>query len=194
MSLARAEHSSRVSRAFLLADALHGGQTRKGSEIPYITHLMAVAAIVGEYGGDEDHIVAALLHDTVEDQGGRAVLDEIRSQFGETVAGLVEACTDAFERPKPPWKERKLAFLARIPAAPIGARLVIAADKIHNLRSMSADYQQVGERLWERFTASREDTLWYYAAVHEALSRDWQHPILSIYTEDLRGLLRSTTD
>ena len=188
MSFARASELPRVTQAFALAEKLHAGQTRKGSAIPYITHLMAVAAIVGENGGNEDQIVAALLHDTVEDQGGRAMLEEIRNQFGKTVASLVEACTDAFERPKPPWKQRKLDFLARIPAAPIDARLIIAADKIHNLRSMSADHRKVGEQLWERFTASRDETLWYYAAVLDALLTEWAHPILHEFRRTLNEL------
>jgi (p)ppGpp synthase/HD superfamily hydrolase len=175
-------YSDRLDAAFALTRKLHHGQTRKGSDIPYLSHLLAVAAIVGEHGGDEDQLIAALLHDAVEDQGGRPLLDQIRAQFGPRVAGLVEACTDAFDHPKPPWKERKLAYLARIPAAPLDARLVIAADKIHNLRSMIADYQSVGNDLWSRFTASREETLWYYNSVVRELALNWQHPAL----EELR--------
>jgi len=171
-------YSDRLDAAFALARRLHDGQTRKGSTIPYVSHLLAVAALVSEFGGDEDQVIAALLHDAVEDQGGRPLLEGIRSQFGDRVAELVEACTDAFERPKPPWRERKLAYLSRIPAAPLDVRIIIAADKIHNLRTMIADYEQVGERLWDRFTASKEETLWYYAAVRDALRPGWEHPAL----------------
>jgi len=174
----RVAYSDRLDAAFALARRLHDGQTRKGSTIPYVSHLLAVAALVSEFGGDEDQVIAALLHDAVEDQGGRPLLEGIRSQFGDRVAELVEACTDAFERPKPPWRERKLAYLSRIPAAPLDVRIIIAADKIHNLRTMIADYEQVGERLWDRFTASKEETLWYYAAVRDALRPGWEHPAL----------------
>lgn len=171
-------YSERLDEAFALARRLHDGQTRKGSTTPYLSHVLAVAGIVSEYGGDEDQVIAALLHDTVEDQGGRPLLARLQAQFGERVAALVEACTDAFDHPKPPWKDRKLAYLARIPQAPHDARLIIAADKIHNLRSMIADYEQVGDRLWDRFTASREETMWYYGAVRDALRPDWNHPAL----------------
>lgn len=174
----RVAYSDRLDRAFAFARQLHQDQTRKGSSVPYVSHLLAVAALVSEFGGDEDQVIAALLHDAVEDQGGPPLLDEIRAQFGGRIAQLVEACTDAFEQPKPPWKERKLAYLARIPDAPIDVRIIIAADKIHNLRSMIADYDQLGEKLWERFTASKEETLWYYAAVRDALRPGWEHPAL----------------
>jgi (p)ppGpp synthase/HD superfamily hydrolase len=183
-----AGRGARLADAFALAVELHADQVRKGSTIPYITHLMAVAVIVGEHGGNEDQLIAALLHDAVEDQGGRPMLQKIRDRFGAHVADLVEACTDAFERPKPPWKQRKLDFLARIPAAPPDARVIIAADKIHNVRSMSSDYKTVGERLWDRFTASPEDTLWYYSAVLEALAKDWSHPILDVYRQELDAM------
>ena len=156
--------------------------------MPYFTHLMAVAAIAGEFGGSEDQIVAALLHDAPEDQGGRAMLDTIRARFGATVADLVEACTDTFETPKPPWKRRKLDYIAGIPKKPLAARLIIAADKIHNLRSMYTDYQTVGNRLWDRFTASREETLWYYKSVHEAIANGWSNPILIEYARSFVAL------
>ncbi len=181
-------YSERLDAAFALARRLHHSQTRKGSSVPYVSHLLAVAALVSEFGGDEEQVIAALLHDAVEDQGGKPLLEEIRTQFGDRVAGLVEVCTDAFEQPKPPWKERKLAYLTRIPGAPLDARIVIAADKIHNLRSMITDYEQVGEKLWDRFTTSREETLWYYAAVRDALRPGWEHPALVELQKTLAAL------
>lgn len=187
----RVAYSDRLDRAFALARQLHQDQTRKGSAVPYLSHLLAVAALVSEFGGDEDQVIAALLHDAVEDQGGPPLLNKIRTQFSNRVAHLVEACTDAFEQPKPPWKERKLAYLARIPTAPLDARIIIAADKIHNLRSMIADYDQVGEKLWDRFTASKEETLWYYAAVRDALRPGWEHPAL-IELQRTLSALRNT--
>jgi (p)ppGpp synthase/HD superfamily hydrolase len=181
----RVAYSERLDGAFALARQLHSGQTRKGSSTPYLSHLLAVAAIVSEHGGDEDQVIAALLHDAVEDQGGRPLLADIQGRFGDRVAALVEACTDAFDRPKPPWKERKLAYLVRMPEAPRDARLIIAADKLHNLRSMIADYDHAGERLWDRFTATREETLWYYRAVLDALALDWHHAVLNEYRRAL---------
>lgn len=181
-------YSERLDEAFALARRLHQGQTRKGSSTPYLSHLLAVSGIVSEYGGDEDQVIAALLHDAVEDQGGWPLLAEIQAQFGDRVATLVEACTDAFDRPKPPWKERKLGYLARIPLSPPDARVIIAADKIHNLRSMIADYERVGERLWDRFTASRDETMWYYGAVRDALRPDWNHPALVEFQRTLSAL------
>lgn len=181
-------YSARLDDAFTLARTLHDTQTRKGSSVPYLSHLLAVAGMVSEHGGDEDQVIAALLHDSVEDQGGRPLLEELRDWYGDHVAALVEACTDAFDRPKPPWKERKLGYLARIPQAPREARLIIAADKIHNLRSLIADYEIVGEKLWDRFTASRDETLWYYRSVLDALADDWKHPILNEYRRNFDAL------
>lgn len=171
-------YSERVVQAFDLARRLHHDQTRKGTDIPYLTHLMAVAALVGAHGGSEDAVIAALLHDAVEDQGGAPVLDDIRSTFGSHIADLVAFCTDAYGEPKPPWRERKEAFVAKVRQAPPDAKLVIAADKLHNLRSTLADHRRLGEALWDRFTASREESLWYYEAVLEALGIDWHDPIL----------------
>ncbi len=185
-------YSARLDDAFTLARQLHDTQTRKGSSVPYLSHLLAVAGIVSEHGGDEDQVIAALLHDSVEDQGGSALLEKLRGQFGDRVATLIEACTDAFDKPKPPWKERKLGYLSRIPQAPREARLIIAADKIHNLRSMIADYEIVGEKLWDRFTASREETLWYYRSVYDAIRRDWDHAIASSYERELAKLVSLT--
>lgn len=170
-------YSKRFDEAFLLAHDLHREQVRKGGNIPYITHLMAVAAIVAEFGGDEDQAIAALLHDAVEDQGGRPTLERIRAQFGDRVAGYVEGCTDAFTKPKPPWSERKEAFIEAARNAPPGLKLIIAADKLHNVRAMIADYRRVGEGLWDRFTADREQTLWYHEAVSRALAENWEHPL-----------------
>jgi GTP pyrophosphokinase len=171
--------SSRLEVAFAYAHELHREQTRKGGAIPYITHLLSVAGIVAEYGGDEDQIIAAFLHDAVEDQGGRATLETIRARFGETVAAYVDGCTDAYEQPKPPWRERKEAFLASVAATDPKLRLIIAADKLHNLRSMAADYAMVGDALWERFNAPREDIVWYHEALGEALGSGWDHPIVA---------------
>ena len=144
---------------------VHRDQRRKGTQVPYITHLLAVAAIVGENGGTEDEVVAALLHDAPEDQGGRERLEDIRERFGDEVAGIVADCTDTYEDPKPPWRERKEEYVAHIYHAPESVRLVSAADKLHNARAILADLRVVGDELWQRFTGGKEGTLWNYRAL-----------------------------
>ncbi len=157
----------RFEEALVYAAHLHRRQTRKGSRTPYIAHLLAVASLVLESGGDEDEAIAALLHDAAEDQGGRATLEEIRLRFGERVAAIVEECSDTFETPKPPWEERKRAYLKHLRTASPAARRVSLADKLHNARSLLRDYHREGERIWARFTGGRRGTLWYYRSVAE---------------------------
>lgn len=152
-------------RALDFAFKMHAGQARKASTIPYITHLMGVASLVLEAGGDEDLAMAALLHDVVEDCGGAPVLQKVRKQFGVRVANVVEGCTDADSYPKPPWRERKEKYLERLKHADADTRLVSAADKLNNVRSILSDYREVGEFVWERFNGGREGTLWYYQAL-----------------------------
>ena len=153
---------SRFLRAFLFAAEKHKGQTRKASTIPYIAHLMGVASLVLEAGGDEDLVIAALLHDVVEDCGGAPMLKEVRRRFGQRVAKVVEGCTDADTYPKPPWRERKEKYLGHLKTADAETRLVSAADKLNNVRSILSDYRAVGESVWSRFNGGREGTLWYY--------------------------------
>lgn len=178
----------RVVEAFEWAFDLHRTQLRKGSQTPYFTHLLAVAAIVGEFGGDEDQLIAAFLHDAVEDQGGRRILSEIEKRFGATIAAYVSACTDAFEQPKPPWRARKEAFLESLRGAPEGAMLIVAADKLHNMRAVTHDLRRAGSGVWQRFTGGREGSLWYYREVIRALESVWQHAILEDLREALAGL------
>jgi (p)ppGpp synthase/HD superfamily hydrolase len=152
----------RFTDALSYAVQLHAGQMRKGTHIPYIAHLLAVAGIVIEQGAGEDEAIAALLHDAIEDQGGRATAAEIRRRYGETVEQIVWGCTDAEVVPKPPWRARKEAYLAHLPQATASVRLVSAADKLHNVRSIIADYRALGEGVWARFNGGRDGTLWYY--------------------------------
>lgn len=172
------EYSPRIVDAFAFTYELHRKQVRKGSRVPYITHLMGVAAIVGRYAGDEDQFIAALLHDAVEDQGGLETLDRIRERFGDTVAGYVAGCSDSDDSPKPAWRERKERFIAFVKSAPPEQRLVIAADKLHNARAIVSDLHEKGNALWDLFKAGREGTLWYYAEVVRALGEGWTHPLL----------------
>jgi len=131
-------YGRKFEEALEYAARVHRDQTRKGTRIPYVTHLLAVAAIVGENGGTENEVVAALLHDAPEDQGGEARLEDIRERFGDEVVGIAAGNTDTFEDPKPPWRERKEAYVARIAREPDPVRLVSAADKLHNARSVLA--------------------------------------------------------
>jgi len=161
----------RFLRAFEFAAEKHAGQTRKASGIPYIAHLMGVASLVLEFGGDEDLSIAALLHDVVEDCGGAPMLKEVRRRFGSRVAKIVDGCTDSDTDPKPPWLERKESYIRHLQSADAETRLVSAADKLNNVRSILSDYREVGELIWARFSGGREGTLWYYRALLEEFLR-----------------------
>lgn len=162
--------TDRFDRALLYATHVHGGQVRKGTAIPYVAHLLAVAATVLEYGGDEDLAIAALLHDCVEDQGGKARLSDIRNRFGERVARIVEACSDSLAdtgkgEQKPDWKERKEAYLRHLREdADEDILQVSRADKVHNARAILRDLRkpEIGATIWGRFSMPKDQTLWYY--------------------------------
>jgi GTP pyrophosphokinase len=172
--------------AFLFAAEKHKGQTRKASTIPYIAHLMGVASLVLEAGGDEDLAIAALLHDVVEDCGGAPMLKEVRRRFGQRVAKVVDGCTDADTYPKPPWRERKEQYLRHLKTADADTRLVSAADKLNNVRSILSDYRAVGESVWSRFKGGREGTLWYYRTLLDIFLRHKRNRI----TRDLELAVR----
>ena len=157
--------TQRFKSALALALDLHRLQLRKGTNIPYASHLLAVTALVLEHGGTEDQAIAAALHDAVEDQGGQATLDRIWSEFGPHVARLVEALTDADTTPKPPWRERKEIYVARIASMPEDAVLVALACKVHNARTILADVRAHGSATWDRFKGGRDGTRWYYRAL-----------------------------
>jgi (p)ppGpp synthase/HD superfamily hydrolase len=156
------------------ANRIHANQTRKGTDVPYMTHLLGVAALVLENGAEsEDEVIGALLHDAAEDQGGRPRLDDIREQFGEQVGHIVDACTDSYENPKPPWLERKQAYVAHVRErverrGDEPALRVSLADKLHNTRAILADVRESGDDVFERFNGKKDGTLWYYAALLEA--------------------------
>lgn len=167
--------TGRFDDAFLYAHERHGNQRRKGAGAPFIAHVMAVAALVLEHGGDEDQAIAALLHDTVEDhpRDGRTSA-EILERFGERVHRIVIAMTDSDpeapdEAAKGPWHERKQAYLEHLTEAPAEVLLVAAADKLHNARAVYEDYRDDGDAIWGRFTVGRDDQLWYYRSLVMAL-------------------------
>ncbi|MGA7473174.1 MAG: HD domain-containing protein [Candidatus Sulfotelmatobacter sp.] len=161
----------RFLRAFLFAAEKHAGQVRKASTTPYIAHLMGVSSLALEFGGDEDMAIAALLHDVVEDCGGAPMLKEVKRRFGSRVAKIVDGCTDSDRDPKPPWRERKETYIRHLKGADADTKLVSAADKLHNVRSILSDYREVGESIWARFNGGREGTLWYYRALLKEFQR-----------------------
>ena len=169
----------------LFAHQVHKGQRRKGTGIPYIAHVLGVAAIAMEYGATEDEAIGALLHDAAEDGGGEATLAEIRASFGDPVADIVLGCSDSLvEDPedKLPWRERKENYLAHLETAGPSVCLVSAADKLHNVRAIARDYREHGEEIWERFQGRRDGTLWYYETVADVLVRRYRAPL----TRDLQ--------
>ena len=181
----------RFLKAFEFAAKKHAGQTRKASTTPYIAHLMGVTSLVLEAGGDEDLAIAALLHDVVEDCGGAPMLREVRRRFGKRVAKVVDGCTDADTSPKPPWRERKENYLRHLAYADADTRLVSAADKLNNVRSIVSDYREVGEFVWERFNGGREGTLWYYRSLRDEFLRHERNRVtreLELAVDELESL------
>ena len=160
----------RFDDALTFASVAHRDQRRKGSGVPYISHLMAVSALVLEHGGDEDQAIAGLLHDAVEDQGGAAMAARIRDRFGPRVERIVLECSDSSDGQKAPWRDRKVAYLASIADKSDDAILVTACDKLHNASTILADHGTLGPAIWERFTGRRDGTLWYYRALAGALA------------------------
>ena len=170
--------SRRFEQALLFATRKHAGQSRKGTAVPYVAHLLSVAGLVLEAGGDEDLTIAALLHDVVEDCGGAPMLKEIRRRFGKRVAHVVDGCTDTDLDPKPPWRQRKEDYIAHLRTADADTRLVSAADKLHNVRSIVAIYREIGDRVCERFHGKRDGTLWYYRTLLDEFQRKKSSPLI----------------
>ncbi|WP_409332334.1 HD domain-containing protein [Trujillonella humicola] len=185
--------SERFDDALLLAARHHREQLRKGSQVPYMSHLMSVSALVLEHGGNEDQAIAGLLHDAVEDaptgQGG-AVVAEIRARFGGAVGDIVRACSDGLDESgnrSGTWRERKEAYVAGLATKPVEALLVTAADKTHNALCIAADVRRYGPEFWSTFNASRDELLWYYTSVQEAVAQ-------SLAGSSLEGALRRAVD
>lgn len=170
--------SAQFTEALVYATELHATQVRKGSGVPYIAHLLGVASLALEYGANEEEAIAALLHDAIEDQGGAPIQVEIQRRFGDTVAKIVEGCTDTDITPKPPWRERKEAYIAHISTASASVRLVSAADKLYNAQSILKDYRLIGDEIWQRFTGKKEGTLWYYRSLVKAFRQADSTPLI----------------
>jgi (p)ppGpp synthase/HD superfamily hydrolase len=170
--------SRQFEKALIYATRIHGGQLRKKTRIPYIAHILGVAAIAMEYGANETEASAALLHDAVEDCGGAKRLRDIERKFGKDVARIVEGCTDTDQTPKPPWLERKKVYVAHVRHAPMRTKLVSASDKLHNVRATVMSYRKEGEKLWSRFNGGKHGTLWYYRALVNAFSGKRIRPLV----------------
>ncbi len=182
--------SHRFADALVFAANLHASQTRKITGAPYVGHLLRVAGIVLEHGADEDEAIAALLHDAIEDQGGPAAKELIERRFGQRVAEIVQGCSDTDQTPKPPWRERKEAYLARLADASPSVRLISAADKLDNVRSLIESYRQNGEAVWRHFHGGREGTLWYFRSVLEVQKQAGGSPLVEELDSAFRELLR----
>lgn len=156
--------TNRIAQALALAVEAHDGQKRKGTQIPYVAHPMGVTSIALEHGADEEQAMAALLHDAVED-GGPEYAQRIRTQFGDRVADIVQGCTDGVpdaSGKKEDWKPRKERYIAHLKEASNDVLLVSGSDKLHNARAIVEDLLRIGPLVFERFTASQDETLWYY--------------------------------
>jgi (p)ppGpp synthase/HD superfamily hydrolase len=187
--------TARFESAMLYAHQVHQGQRRKGTGIPYIAHVLGVAALAMEYGANEDEAIGALLHDAAEDGGGEATLAEIRARFGDAVGEIVLGCSDSLvEDPedKLPWRERKENYLAHLENVSTAVCLVSAADKLHNVRSIMRDYREHGEEIWERFQGRRDGTLWYYETVADVLIRRYRSQLTRDLQDAVDELLRIT--
>jgi (p)ppGpp synthase/HD superfamily hydrolase len=176
--------TSRFSEAMRGAADLHATQSRKGTKIPYIAHLLGVASVALHYGADEDEAIAALLHDTIEDAprdlGANWVRNWIRFRFGDRVLTIVEGCTDADVIPKPGWLVRKQDYIARLQHEPASVILVSASDKLHNANAVLSDFREIGDVLWKRFNpeAGKPGVIGYYRGLVTAYKATKHHPRL----------------
>lgn len=181
-------YDARLGEALRFAADAFAHKERKGSGIPYMSHLLAVTTTVMEHGGTPEQCMAAALHDYLEDIEGSSS-EELEARFGPNVARLVRALSDS-TRPghKEPWKERKVRYLAHLRTSDAEVKLVSAADKLHNASTIVRDRERLGDAIFERFTPTKDETLWYYRAVMEALAHEWDHVILEELGREVRRL------
>jgi len=191
--------SEKFEEALVYATRAHGDQMRKKTGIPYIAHILGAAAIALEYGANEIEAIGALLHDTVEDCGGAERLRDIREKFGDDVARIVDGCTDSDQTPKPPWLDRKRAYVEHLKDSDSSTRLVSASDKLHNTRAILAELRRTGLEVFERFAGKKDGTLWYYRALVTAFRQHGEHADLideldRVVSEIEKLVQRSSTD
>lgn len=186
--------TQRFDEALDYAVIAHAGQKRKGTDIPYIAHLLGVCSIALEHGANENEAIGALLHDAGEDAGGDGRIEDIRARFGDEVADIVIGCTDATTTPKPPWKKRKEDYVAHIPSASASVRLVSASDKLHNARAILRDYRRIKDGLWSRFNVGKEDTLWYYRSLVAAFRTAGNNELIEELDRVVKELEKLTSE
>lgn len=180
----------RFDEAVTYAREVHASQTRKGGDIPYLGHLIGVASIVIDDGGNEDEAIAGLLHDAAEDHGGRDRLADIRARFGPAVAAIVEDCTDSWSTPKEPWTERKQRYVAHAHTLTASSLRVSAADKVHNAYAILRDLRTMGEDVWKRFNAGPDDVLTYYQELVRAFRQAGGGRLVDELDRIVRGIER----
>ncbi len=173
--------------ALQFAARLHQDQFRKGTNIPYLTHLMTVSSYVFEFGGSVDQAIAGLLHDAIEDQGDKTSYEEIENLFGAEVSRIVSACTDAETNPKPPWKQRKLEYLHSLKKKDHQIKLVVACDKLHNAQSIVKDVNLYGPEVWTRFSAPPLEITWYYEGILEGM-KDFDSKVVFLLEDQVNSM------
>lgn len=190
--------TNRFDDALVYASRLHRDQDRKGTEVPYVSHLLAVSALVLEAGGTEDLAIAALLHDAIEDHPDETSLDEVETRFGAAVARVVKGCSDVLpdelgaDGQKPDWRWRKERYLNHLEAADGDVLLVSCADKLHNATAILRDHRRIGVQLWSRFNADAAEILWYQRSLADVFSRrldSWLADELDRTVTELEGAL-----
>ena len=182
--------TERLDEAFRYAHEVHARQSKKGTTVPYLGHLMGVCSIVLDDGGNETQAIAALLHDAAEDHGGRARLEDIRSRFGDEVARIVEDCTDSWEKTPPPWVERKQAYIQHARKLPPESLRVSVADEVHNTYGILRDLRNVGDAVWDRHDASADDVLAYYESLVRAYREAGGGKLVDELERIVRGIQR----
>jgi (p)ppGpp synthase/HD superfamily hydrolase len=178
-----------VEKALQIASKSHEGQYRKNTDIPYITHPVAVGMMLLNSGYREEIVAAGILHDTVEDTP--LTLEEIKREFGEKIAEIVEGSSEPDK--SLPWKDRKEHTIKYLKTAAEDIRAVVCADKLHNIRSIIRDYQQVGEEVWSRFNAGKEQQKWYYTNVVDSLGAHSSFELLTELQAEVNRLFRELT-
>ena len=175
----------KISKAFDFAYKAHKGQKRKASDIPYIIHPIEVAVILIKQKAKDNVVIAGLLHDVVEDTS--ITLEEIRKEFGEEIARLVDGATEPLELRKEDektnWKKRKRHTIKFIKKADSDLKMLSCADKLANIKSKIEDYEKLNEKLWDKFNAPKEDQEWYYRSMLNSYRQEPNITHLNIYRE-----------
>jgi len=186
--------SRKFESALAFANQVHAHQKRKDSGAPYFAHVIGVAALVLEDGGSEEEAIAALLHDTAEDQGGQAMLDEIAERFGKTIAQIVAECSDTLISPKPPWQARKENHINGLRTARPETIRIMLADKVYNSRNLLRSLQERGEIVWENFKGGRDGTIWYFQQMYAVFAETKSGYMLDEFARNIKRIAAFPND